>query len=183
MQSLVGLTKHLAMSLQTRIRYQRLLREAEGYLELGLPHLAIETLRRLGDPGTFKGTQLHLLGEAFRAQGRFQEAIEALQASMDRTPSKIEVYLALGWCYKRTNRLDLAIDALRKALAIEPTAAILHYNLACYQSLAGDKAEALGHLADALRLDVNYRDLVAGESDFDSLRNDPDFQALVGVAV
>jgi len=38
------------MSLQTRIRYQRLLREAEGYLELGLPHLAIETLRRLGPP-------------------------------------------------------------------------------------------------------------------------------------
>ncbi len=171
------------MSLHHRIRYQRLLREAEGYLELGLPHLAIETLQRMGDPGTFKGTHLHLLGEAFRAQGRFQEAIEALQASMDRAPSKIEIYLALGWCYKRTARLDLAIDALTQALRIDPASALLHYNLACYQSLAGDKGEALGHLADALRLDVHYRDLIPGEADFDPLRHDPDFQALVSIAV
>jgi len=171
------------MSLHDRIRYQRLLREAEGYLELSLPHLAIETLQRIRDPGTFKGTHLHLLGEALRAQGRFQEAIEALQASMDRAPSKIEIYLALGWCYKRTGRLDLAIDALTQALRIDPASALLHYNLACYQSLAGDKGEALGHLADALRLDVHYRDLIAGETDFDPIRHDPDFQTLVSIAV
>ena len=40
-----------------------------------------------------------------------------------------------------------------------------------------------GHLADALRLDVHYRELIPGEADFDPLRHDPDFQALVSIAV
>lgn len=171
------------MSYIDRVRYQRLLREAEGYLELGLPNLAIDALGKMGEPGTFKSKQLYLLGEAFRAQGRFKEAIEALEASVDKTPSKIDIYLALGWCYKRTDRLDRAIDALQKALEVKPDEALLHYNLACYLSLAGNKGQALASLSEALRRDGDYREMIAGESDFDSLRNDPEFQSLVSVTV
>lgn len=171
------------MSHGNRIRYQRLLREAEGYLELGLPHLAIDVLNRMSEPGTFRSRQLHLMGEAFRAQGRFREAIEALEASVDKTPSKIDIYLALGWCYKRTGRLDLAIEALQKGLEVDPNLPILHYNLACYWSLANHKEQALANLSEALRRDPEYRELIAGESDFDTLRHDPDFQALVSVTV
>ncbi|MBL9092391.1 MAG: tetratricopeptide repeat protein [Planctomycetaceae bacterium] len=171
------------MSLHNRIRYQRLLREAEGYLELGLPQLAIQTLEKIDEPGTFRGIQLYLLGEAFRAQGRFAEAIEALEASADKKPSKIDIYLALGWCYKRTGRLDRAIEALEKALAIDAKQAILHYNLACYWSLNGDKRRTCDYLSEALRLDPDYRDLIAGESDFDPVREDPEFQSLTSVTV
>lgn len=171
------------MSLGNRIRYQRLLREAEGYLELGLPRLAIEALDRMGEPGTFKGKQLYLMGEALRAQGRFSEAIEALEASAEKAPSKIDIYLALGWCRKRTGRLDLAVEALEKALEVDPNAPILHYNLACYWTLAGDKAHALSYLGEALRRDGDYRELINSETDFDALRNDPDFQSLIGVTV
>jgi len=171
------------VSLHNRIRYQRLLREAEGYLELGLPQLAIQTLEKIDEPGTFRGIQLYLLGEAFRAQGRFAEAIEALEASADKKPSKIDIYLALGWCYKRTGRLDRAIEALEMALAIDAKQAILHYNLACYWSLNGDKRRTCDYLSEALRLDPDYRDLIAGESDFDPVREDPEFQSLTSVTV
>jgi tetratricopeptide (TPR) repeat protein len=166
-----------------RVRYQRLLREAEGYLELGLPQLAIETLEKLNEPGTFKSKRLYLLGEAFRAQGRFQEAIAALEASVGDAPSKIDIYLALGWCYKRTDRLDLAIEALQKGLEVDSTHAILHYNLACYWSLAGNKDQALTCLAEALRREPEYREMIPSEHDFDSLRGDPDFQSLISVTV
>jgi tetratricopeptide (TPR) repeat protein len=171
------------VSYSSRVRYQRLLREAEGYLELGLPKLAIEALGKMQEPGTFRSRQLHLLGEAFRAQGRFNEAIDALEASVDKTPSKIDIYLALGWCYKRTGRLDLAIEALQKALEIDPEMAILHYNMACYLSLDRQKERALACLGEALRRDGDYREMIAGESDFDPLRHEPEFQALVGVTV
>jgi tetratricopeptide (TPR) repeat protein len=171
------------VSQHNRIRYQRLLREAEGYLELGLPQSALEALDRMGEPGTFGSKQLYLRGEAFRAQGRFHEAITALEASADKTPSKIDIYLALGWCYKRTGRLDLAVESLQKALEVEPGQAILHYNLACYWSLAGNKGQALSSLSEALRRDGDYREMIAGETDFDPLRADPDFQALLSVTV
>lgn len=171
------------MSLNNRIRYQRLLREAEGYLELGLPHLAVEILGKIEEPGTFHGKQLYLLGEAFRAQGRFSEAIEVLRASADKAPSKIDIYLALGWCYKRVSRIDLAIEALEKALEIDSDQPILYYNLACYWSLLADKDRAIGYLSEALRRDPDYRDLIAGEADFDLVRNEPAFQSLASVTV
>lgn len=171
------------MSLQSRIRYQRLLREAEGYLELNLPHLAVATLAKIDDTNTLRSDHLYLLGEAYRAQGRYAEAIDALQASAERAPSKIDIYLGLGWCYKRTNRLDLAIESLERGLEIDPTQAILYYNLACYRSLLGDKLRAIELLGEALRRDPDYRDLVPGESDFDRVRDDPEFQALLSVTV
>ena len=84
-------------------------------------------------------------------------------------PSDIPIRVALGWCYKRTGRLDLAIDILEDALIIEPGAALLRYNLACYLSLAGQKRRALRYLSQALTLDPTYRELAETESDFDRL--------------
>ena len=79
---------------------------------------------------------------------------------------------------QRTGRIDLAIDGLQRALAVEPDDALVHYNLACYSSLAGDKHCTLRHLARALALDPSYRRLIDGEPDFDPIRADPDFLAL-----
>jgi tetratricopeptide (TPR) repeat protein len=95
----------------------------------------------------------------------------------------IAVRLALGWCYKRTKRLDLAIESLEEALAIDSSQAILHYNLACYWSLAGNVKLAVAYLAQSFELDSNYRDRVHEERDFDAIRRHPQFLALTAVIV
>ena len=59
---------------------------------------------------------------------------------------------------------------------MEPGSAILHYNLACYWSLARNQREALRYLANALNIDGNFRDFVHDEPDFDPLRSDPTFK-------
>jgi hypothetical protein len=61
--------------------------------------------------------------------------------------------------------------------------AIIHYNLACYWSLARNKRYALKYLAQAFEIDAKYRDLVHDEPDFDFVRDDPDFQSLTSVIV
>ena len=60
--------------------------------------------------------------------------------------------LSLGWCYKRTNRLAQAIDSLEQALREHPDDALLHYNLACYWTLAENGTKALDALSMALNL-------------------------------
>jgi Flp pilus assembly protein TadD len=166
------------MTPKRHIHRARIQREAEGYLELGLPDHALQTLGRLGDPKGFDGQSLYLWGEALRASNRYLEALLPLQRAAKAAPNDIRISVALGWCYKRTGQLKLAIEALELALLIEPEEAVLRYNLACYLSLAGRKRRALRYLAQALEIDPSYRRLIPAESDFDRLRDDPEFHAI-----
>lgn len=56
----------------------------------------------------------------------------------------------------------------------------LYYNVACCKSLAGRTADALEHLRRAVELHDGCRDLARGDSDFDSIRDEPAFEELVG---
>jgi Flp pilus assembly protein TadD len=163
---------------RNRVRRTKIQREAEGYLELGLPRSCLGALARLGDPTGYDSYTMYLWGEALRELERYDEAIVPLRQATKTDPENTRVWVALGWCYKRTGRLDLAIQSLEKALAVDPVEPLLHYNLACYWSLAGNKPLSLRHLAKALVIDPTYRQLVDDESDFDFLRDDPDFQSL-----
>jgi len=164
-------------------RIVRLIREAEGYLELGLPDQAAESLQRRNELVDRSGRACYLLGEALRESQRYNEAAPALERAAELLPSDMHVHLALAWCYKRTGRLEHAIQSLEAALENDPYEAILHYNLACYWTLARNRRRALRCLSRALDLDGNYIDLVPYESDFDAIRDDPEFQMLTSLIV
>ncbi len=166
-----------------RQQLQQAIQEAEGYLELGMTDHALQTLQRRGALVHGSGRACYLLGEAFRELGRYEEALFPLERSAALVPDDIHAWLALGWCYKRTGQLSRAIGALEKAVHVDPSEPVLQYNLARYWSLARNRTLALRHLAKALELDCNYRDLVQEEPDFDPLRDDPQFQQLTGAEV
>jgi uncharacterized Ntn-hydrolase superfamily protein len=72
--------------------------------------------------------------------------------------------------YERHEYEDAA-DAMLAALARGEDALVL-YNLACYESLAGRTADALAHLRRSYELDPSYRKLAAADSDFDAISAD-----------
>ncbi len=158
-------------------RINRQLGEAEGYLMLNMPGKALEILESRSD-WTMQFEASSLTGEALRALGRYRDALKPLEVAASLQPSDVGVAIALGWCYKRTHRLAQAIDALGRAVRHNPDVALLHYNLSCYWSLAGNPAKSLQKLADALKLDPDLRTLIPNESDFDALRGNPDFDRL-----
>jgi hypothetical protein len=76
---------------------------------------------------------------------------------------------------------EQAADWVTERLAsgeLAPSAALL-YNLACAESLAGRPAEATQHLGQSIELDGQFRSFAEGDSDFDPLRERPEFQALL----
>lgn len=160
-----------------RIRKQ--LDEAEGYLMLDLPRRALQILDTRSDWLNMQFEASFLKGEALRNLKRYRDALKPLENAAALRPGDARVALALGWCYKRTNRLAQAIDSLERALREHVDEALLHYNLACYWSLAGNSSKALETLARALDLDPELRSLVASEADFDQLRGNPEFERLV----
>ena len=76
-------------------------------------------------------------------------------------------------------RYSDGVAVLREAVDRHGDHAVLLYDLACYESLAGEPDEALAHLARAVELDAGLRAGAAADSDFDPVRQDPRFAALV----
>lgn len=153
----------------------RKLDEAEGYLMLDLPQHALGVLQGRSDWSSMQFEASFLTGEALRSLGRFRDALKPLELASKLRPDDIGVALSLGWCYKRTHRLAQAIDALERASREHPEEALLHYNLACYWSLAGNAPRAFDELTIALDLDPDLRERLADEPDFDRIRDDPEF--------
>lgn len=183
----------------SRLRQQAILRHAAGYVELGellvetdkpvpapatrLLLRALATLDELPEGGRSIPAASLLRGEALRALGQWTAALEPLAEVAEGDPQRVEAWLGLGWCLKRLHRLPEAMEALKRGLEAEPEQAILHYNLACYLSLAGDPATSVEHLSKAIALDQRYRDLSEAEPDFDPIRHDPRFVAATDLAL
>jgi hypothetical protein len=68
-----------------------------------------------------------------------------------------------------------AAAVLREAMASGAGGPGLHYNLACFLSLAGETDEALAELRIAIDGDESFRELAKNDSDFDPIRNEPGF--------
>lgn len=166
------------MAYLLRESLRRTRREAEGYLELGMPMHALRCLERREQLIYSDARGSYLQGEALREMRQYHAAIAPLSRSLELIPDDIHVWMALAWCYKRVGKIEHAIDALERAVDVEPGNAILHYNLACYWSLARNPRMALHYLANALEIDGNFRDFVHDEPDFDPLRANPLFRTL-----
>ena len=73
-----------------------------------------------------------------------------------------------------------AADKGRELLEANPGLAHLNYNVACCESLAGRTADAIEHLRRAIDKWEGCRDMAKGDSDFDPIRDEPAFEALIG---
>jgi hypothetical protein len=80
-------------------------------------------------------------------------------------------------------KLQEAITVLTKGIDICGDDPILAYNLSCYHSLAGNVPAAIESLTKAITSDDRFRSLTSGESDFDPIRDDPRFVAVIGQPV
>jgi tetratricopeptide (TPR) repeat protein len=93
-------------------------------------------------------------------------------------PGGWELFAPLRPLYEAGNYAEAA-DQGRKLLAGDPPYADLYYNIACCESLAGRKDEAIAHLRRAIELSERPRLFLEGDSDLDPIRGDPAFQELL----
>jgi hypothetical protein len=54
------------------------------------------------------------------------------------------------------------------------------YHMACACALLGDSSGAVANLRKAIELHPEYRQRASSDTDFDPVRSNPDFKALVG---
>ena len=88
----------------------------------------------------------------------------------------------LAQLYVERGALDYAVQLQEEVTArledIPEERRVARYNLACFYALAGQKARALTELTTALKLNPDLAEWSKQDSDLDSLRDDPAYQAL-----
>ncbi|MAG94872.1 MAG: hypothetical protein CMJ48_14180 [Planctomycetaceae bacterium] len=168
------------MALSARARRKKRLEAARGYLMLGMADHALKELNGIDDPEKCPFAVNQLRGEAFQSKEDYTSALKAFRRAYAENPKDVDILLGMAWCYKRTGQLARSISAMEEAYHSDPEQPIVLYNMSCYFALAGNKAQSLSWLGRALRMEAGLRKLIDDESDFDSLRDDPDFQLIVG---
>jgi hypothetical protein len=125
----------------------------------------------------------------FTAQGTRRTAVAAEPATtilvIDGTPGK--AYDASGWelwaplrpLYDKGEHAELRAR-LEDLIAANPQYPMLVYNLACSESLSGRTADAIDHLRRAASASEKLRADARTDSDFDPIRDEPSFKALIG---
>jgi tetratricopeptide (TPR) repeat protein len=81
-----------------------------------------------------------------------------------------------------TKDWEAAIAELSELHGEYPDYAMILYNLACAESLAGRRDDALGHLRESVQLDGKFAEHAANDSDLDAIRDHPEFSAVAGQA-
>jgi tetratricopeptide (TPR) repeat protein len=114
----------------------------------------------------------------------FAEEAGTTIVSLGGTPGK--AYEPNGWelwaqlrPLMEAGRYDEVIARGRDLIDEGPAHPLLYYNLACAESLTGRTADALGHLERAIEGWDEFRSYAAGDSDFDPIRDEPEFAKLV----
>ena len=114
----------------------------------------------------------------------FAEEPETTVIVLGGTPGKAyepdgwEIWAPLTPLYEAGEYAEAA-DRGRRLVEAHPQYAGLLYNLACCESLAGRTGDAVDHLGEAIDRSELSRSYARDDPDFDAIRDEPAFKALI----
>ncbi len=119
-------------------------------------------------------------GIALGRLGRYEEAIDSYDHALHHKPDYHEAWYGRGNALGKLGRYEEAIDSYDRAIKLKPEDPSAFYNKACCYGLQGKVELALENLQHAIHLNPDeYRAMAKTDTDFDSIREDGRFQALV----
>jgi tetratricopeptide (TPR) repeat protein len=126
-------------------------------------------------------------GIALRNLGRYQEAIASYDKALSIQPDDHQAWYNRGIALRNLGRNEEAltkfceaIASYDKALSIQPDDHYAWYGKACCYALQGNINQAIENLQIAINLNPEkWREWAKTDTDFDSIRDDERFQALI----
>ena len=127
-----------------------------------------------------------LLGMARRALGQEEASLQALRRGLDvaahhvaLNPDDARAFCLGGLACVRLGEREQGLLWAARALELEPGEPVVIYNVAGIYALAGESERALDCLERAMSGGFGRKEWLAQDSDFETLRDDPRFLALI----
>jgi transcriptional regulator GlxA family with amidase domain len=113
-------------------------------------------------------------------EGRYDEAVPAWRAFLDKNPQEAAAWYHLGTSLHFLKRYDEAVAAAEKSAAVLPAMKKdAYYLVACARAQQGKKTEAIAALEQSVAAGFTTKGAIEHDSDFDPLRGEARFQALI----
>jgi tetratricopeptide (TPR) repeat protein len=113
--------------------------------------------------------------DVYYLQGQYSRALELYQKSYELQP-RIKPLIGMAGVTRHLGDEAQASKYVEQARALSPD----DYNLACLETISGNTEAAIEHLRAALEKQPSQRDWARRDPDFDFIRDDPRFKALLG---
>ncbi len=110
---------------------------------------------------------------------RYEEAISSYEQVVAIKPDDHQAWGNRGIALTALGRYEEALVSYNRVLEIQPTDTYAIYKKAACYSFQGDIQTAVETLQQAITLDAKYREMAKTDSDFDGIRDDRRFQALI----
>jgi tetratricopeptide (TPR) repeat protein len=119
-------------------------------------------------------------GVALDNLGRHEEAIDSFDKSLQLRPDDDSAWSNRGVALGKLGRHEDEINSYDKAHEIKPDDPNTFYNKACCYALQNNLEDAIANLSRAIALSPDeYREMAKTDSDFDAIRDNEQFQALI----
>ena len=119
-------------------------------------------------------------GQPERAERFARVAVERTRLRVERHPDDGRALYMGAVALQRLGEVERALEWARRAAETAPPEDVsTQYNLGCFYARVGDRDKALERLEQCVSLTGGFREWIAHDSDWDSLRGDPRFEEIL----
>lgn len=125
------------------------------------------------DTPTLADVQPHIQAQ------QWDKALPLLKQVVENEPDNGQAMFFLAYATHAGGDIKAALKLHKKAATFDAFRPIATYNIACAHALLKQEDQAIAALNDAIAAGFGNLEQVEGDSDFDSLRDNPKFKAIV----
>ncbi len=124
--------------------------------------------------GVYKG-----LGLGKKAEETYRRGLQVAETHLELNPGDARALYLGAVAHLQLGRPEQGLEWVNRALDMDPEDPAILYNVACFYSNSREIEKAIDCLAKALEFGYAHKDWIEHDSDLDSLRGHPRFQALL----
>jgi serine/threonine protein kinase/tetratricopeptide (TPR) repeat protein len=122
---------------------------------------------------------LRLMGKKEEARAANWEGIRRAERWLELEPSNVRALSLGGTAMSDEKEFERSLEWMRRAIELAPDDTGVNVNAACALAKMGKKEEAIACLERTFARGFGKRDWIEHDPDYDSLRDDPRFQAML----
>lgn len=118
-------------------------------------------------------------GATYAFLGRYDEGIALIKQALELKPDFVYGHFNLGLANELAGRWTEAIDAYHSAINLDSKDVWSYYGIASIYGRQGNTDKVIEYLQQAINLQPDVKETAKEEKDFNPVKNDPRFKALV----